>query len=48
MIKTHKPYYPLYEDKEHFIFLITGGRGCERPTQEVLMSDLSVKQIKYR
>ena len=27
MIKTHKVYYPLYEDKEHFIILITGGRG---------------------
>lgn len=27
MIKTHKPYYPLYEDKEHFIYLITGGRA---------------------
>lgn len=26
-IKTHKVYYPMYEDKEHFIFLITGGRG---------------------
>lgn len=27
MIKTHKPYYPLYDDNEHFIYLITGGRG---------------------
>lgn len=27
MIKTHKPYYPLYNDKEHFIYLITGGRA---------------------
>lgn len=27
MIKTHKIYYPLYNDKEHFIFLITGGRA---------------------
>lgn len=26
-IKTHEIYYPLYDDKEHFIFLITGGRG---------------------
>lgn len=26
-IKTHEVYYPLYEDKEHFVFLITGGRG---------------------
>lgn len=27
MIKTHEIYYPLYNDKEHFIILITGGRG---------------------
>lgn len=27
MIKTHSVYYPLYNDKEHFIILITGGRG---------------------
>lgn len=27
MIKTHECYYPLYEDKEHFIILVTGGRG---------------------
>lgn len=27
MIKTHKIYEPLYLDKEHFIILITGGRG---------------------
>lgn len=27
MIKTHKVYYPLYEDTEHSIFLITGGRA---------------------
>lgn len=32
MIKTHKPYYPLYEDKEHFIYLITGGRGSGKTT----------------
>lgn len=46
MIKTHKPYYPLYTDNDHFIYLITGGRACERPDQEVMMADLSVKQIK--
>ena len=45
MIKTHKPYYPLYENKDKFIILITGGRACERPTQEVMMADLSVKRI---
>ena len=27
MIKTHKVYYPLYNDTEHSIFLITGGRA---------------------
>ena len=27
MIKTHKVYYPLYNDTEHFIYLITGGRA---------------------
>lgn len=46
MIKTHSVYHPLYDDKEHFIILITGGRGCETPTQGVIMADLTVKQIK--
>lgn len=46
MIKTHKPYIPMYEDTEKFIILVTGGRGCERPDQEVIMADLSIKQIK--
>lgn len=27
MSKTHKVYYPLYNDKEHFIILITGSRA---------------------
>lgn len=27
MVKTHKVYYPLYNDKEHFIYLITGSRA---------------------
>lgn len=27
MIKTQTVYHPLYEDKEHFIILVTGGRG---------------------
>ena len=27
MIINHSVYYPLYNDKEHFIILITGGRG---------------------
>ena len=46
MIKTHEPYKPMYTDTEKFIILVTGGRGCERPGQEILMADLSVKQIK--
>lgn len=27
MIRTHDCYLPLYTDKEHFIILVTGGRG---------------------
>lgn len=46
MIATQAIYNPLYTDKEHFITLVTGGRGCEAPTQEIIMSDLTVKQIK--
>lgn len=46
MIKTAEVYNPIYTDKEHFIILITGGRGCETPTQGVIMADLTVKQIK--
>lgn len=46
MIKTADIYKPLYSDKEHFIILVTGGRGCETPTQGVIMADLTVKQIK--
>lgn len=46
MIETQEVYHPLYEDKDKFIILITGGRGCETPTQEVIMSDLTIKQIK--
>lgn len=36
----------MYTDKEKFIILVTGGRGCERPDQEVVMANLFVKQIK--
>ena len=46
MIVPQAIYHPLYTDNEKFIILITGGRGCETPTQEVIMSDLTVKQIK--
>lgn len=27
MIINHEIYYPLYTDKEHFVILVTGGRG---------------------
>lgn len=27
MIKNHEIYYPLYTDRDHFIILVTGGRG---------------------
>lgn len=46
MSKTQSVYYPLYNDKEKFIILVTGGRGCERPDQEVIMADMTIKQIK--
>lgn len=46
MIKNHEIYHPLYTDRDHFIILVTGGRGCERPDQEVIMSDLTIKQLK--
>lgn len=46
MILNHDIYTPLYRNKDKFIILVTGGRGCERPTQEIIMSDLSIKQLK--
>lgn len=46
MIKNHEIYYPLYTDRDHFIILVTGGRGCEDPEQEVIMADLTVKKLK--
>lgn len=46
MIQTQEVYHPMYTDKDKFIVLITGGRGCETPTQEVIMADLTIKQIK--
>lgn len=46
MIKNHEIYYPLYTDRDHFIILVTGGRGCEAPDTEVMMADLTVKKIK--
>lgn len=46
MVINHDCYHPLYTDRDHFIILVTGGRGCERPDQEVIMADMSVKQLK--
>lgn len=46
MITTQPVYYPLYKDHDKFIILVTGGRGCESPTQEVIMSDLTIKRLK--
>ncbi len=36
----------MYTDKDKMILLITGGRGCETPTQKIIMADLTVKMIK--
>lgn len=46
MIQLADVYTPMYTDKEKMIILITGGRGCETPTQKIIMADLSVKMIK--
>ena len=56
MIKNHSIYYPLYQDKDKFIILITGGRGSgksfatsafiERLTFEKKPNDI-VHQILY-
>jgi phage terminase large subunit len=46
MIHSYSVYYPLYHDKQHFVVLITGGRGCESPNQRILMADMTVKEIK--
>lgn len=46
MIQLADCYYPMYEDNDKMIILVTGGRGCETPTQEIVMADLSVKMIK--
>lgn len=57
MIKTFPIYYPLYQNKEKFIFLITGGRGSgksfststflERLTFEMTPVEKIVHQILY-
>jgi len=55
MIHTHDCYRPLYEDKEHFIILVTGGRGSgksygtgafiERLTFEQAKDDMGQKKV---
>lgn len=57
MIKTFPIYYPLYQNKDKFIFLITGGRGSgksfststflERLTFEMTPAEKIVHQILY-
>lgn len=57
MIKTFPIYYPLYQNKDKFIFLITGGRGSgksfststflERLTFEMTPVEKIVHQILY-
>lgn len=57
MIEPQEIYHPLYEDKEKFIFLITGGRGSgksfnastfiERLTFEMTPVEKIVHQILY-
>lgn len=46
MIQIADCYNALYRDKEHFIILVTGGRGCEHPDTEVLLPDLTTKRLK--
>ena len=57
MIKTFPVYYPLYENKDRFVILITGGRGSgksfststflERLTFEMTPTEKIVHQILY-
>jgi len=46
MIKTYDVYRPLYENKDKFVILVTGGRGCEHPDTPIMMADLTIKKIK--
>lgn len=45
MIQTQDVYKPIYENKDKFIILVTGGRGCEAPDTPVMMADLTIKKI---
>ena len=46
MILSHDTYMPMYQNKDKFIILVTGGRGCEDPETEIIMSDLTTKKIR--
>jgi len=46
MIKPQDIYIPLYTNKDKFIVLVTGGRGCEAPDTRIMMADLTIKAIK--
>lgn len=46
MIVNHPIYHDLYKDKEKFIILVTGGRGCEDPNTPIMMYDHSIRLIK--
>ena len=45
MVLLKPVYNPLFLDEDKFIILITGGRGCESPEQEIIMSDMSIKRL---
>ena len=46
MIHSQLCYRQLYTDKEKFIILVTGGRGCEDPDTPIMMYDRSIRRIK--
>lgn len=46
MVINHDIYKPLYENKDKFIVLVTGGRGCEHPDTPIMMANLTIKKIK--
>lgn len=58
MVKNHDIYKPLYTDKEHFIILVTGGRGSgksfavgtfiERLTFELGVDEETAKRIAHQ
>lgn len=46
MVKLNPIYNPLFLDDEKMIILITGGRGCESPHQQIMMADLTIREMK--